>query len=201
MAGPVGGDTIGLVVVVEDSAVLSIRSTAASLVMPGPHGEASRWSAQVSVGHDAALRWQPRPTVLVGGSDHRTRLRFDMASHASLWWREEIVLGRHGEAGGSLQQRVDLAVGGRPVHRNEIQLGPRWSGASSPATFGAFRCHGTILVVGPVAAVLRSGVATCVAVHRPHDAVALVSAVGATVTEVRDLLDSVCSNSAISSLR
>lgn len=196
VAGPVGGDDLRLSLVVGEGARLEVDSVAASLVLPGPTGLASQWSTEASVAPGAALSWSPEPTVLVAGCDHRTRLRFDVAEGASLWWREEIVLGRHCEPGGSLGQRVDLVVGGRPVHRGDLRLGPRWPASSSSATAGGMRCLGTILVVGEqVAGLVAPGAGLAgsdVAVHRlAADQAALVTAAGATLGEVRRLLDRV----------
>lgn len=192
MAGPVGGDELRLAIEVDEGAELSIRSIAANLVLPGPAGAPSQWSTDVALGREASLCWRPEPTVLVAGCDHRTRLRFDVVGGSSLWWREELVLGRHREPGGSLQQRMDLVVDGRPVHRSEIQLGPRWPGSMSPATNGAARCVGTILAVGrDTAAVVGPTEHPDLAVHDLSHGAVLINAVGPNPAQVRRLLDDV----------
>lgn len=194
MAGPIGGDDLRLSLVIGEGARLSVGSVAANLVLPSPRGHSSQWCTEAAVARGGILIWSLEPTVLVAGCDHRTHLRFELADGASLWWREEVVLGRHGEPGGSLQQRVDLVIGGRPIHRGDLRLGPRWPASSSSATSGGMRCIGTILAVGDrvadLAAPPAAGAGGDVAVHRlAADQAVLVTAVAATVGEVRRLLD------------
>ena len=101
-AGPVGGDELSLTVDVAAGASLTLRSVAASLVHPGPTGLPSRTVLRARV--DGSLRWQPRPAVLVRGCDHHADTEVDLGEGAVLLWREEVVLGRHGEETGSLHQ-------------------------------------------------------------------------------------------------
>src|SRR4051794_14611760 len=71
-AGPVGGDVLKLDLAVGAGARLDVRSAAASIVLPGPHGEASSLTVRADVATRAALDWAPEPTVLVRGCHHRS---------------------------------------------------------------------------------------------------------------------------------
>jgi urease accessory protein len=155
-AGPVGGDELALVVDVGAGAELTLASVAASLVHPGPSGAPSKTAIRVAVASGARLRWAPRPTVLVRGCDHHAEIAIDLAADAALLWRDEVVLGRHGEATGSLRQRLTIDRAGAPLLRTELAVGPRWPASLGPAGTAGARAVGTIVAVGidlvPVAA-------------------------------------------------
>lgn len=144
-AGPVGGDELAVDITVGSSATTTVRSAGASLVLPGPTGASSSMHVHARV--DGELRWLPEPTVLVRGCDHTTVARLDLTASASVLWREEVVLGRHAEASGSLLQRLHVDVGGRPLLRNELPVGPRWPGADGPAGLAGACAIGSLLGV------------------------------------------------------
>jgi urease accessory protein len=145
-AGPVGGDELSVDLAVEPSATAKVRSAGASLVLPGPTGVPSSMCVHARIGGD--LRWLPEPTVLVQGCDHTTVACLNLAASASVLWREEVVLGRHGEPSGSLLQRLHVDVAGRPLLRNELSVGPRWPGAQGPAGLDGAGAVGSLLGVG-----------------------------------------------------
>jgi len=150
-AGPVGGDDIRLNLTVGDGAALTVRTVAAQVVLPGPRPGPSVATVTATVGEGASLRWLPEPVVLAEGADHRAAVALVLAPTAAVVWREEVVLGRHGERGGSLFQRLRVDRGGRPLLRNDLALGPAWPGADGPAGTGGAGVVGTVLVVGPSA--------------------------------------------------
>lgn len=147
-AGPVGGDDLALDIDVAAGGELVLSSVAASLVHPGPAGEPSTTRIRATVGAGAALRWRPRPAVLIDGCDHRTVTRLDLAAGACVEWREEVVLGRHDAGPGSLLQRLAVDVDGVPLLRSDLAVGPRWPGSSGPAGTAGARAVGTVLLVG-----------------------------------------------------
>lgn len=147
-AGPVGGDDLRLSVTVCAGAALTVRSVAAAVVLPGPGPASSSLALEVQVGAGASLRWLPEPAILVQGCDHRAPAHLALASDADLVWREVAVLGRHGEPPGSVLQRLRVDVGGRPLLRNDLAVGPRWPGSLGPAGVGDARTVATALLVG-----------------------------------------------------
>lgn len=158
-AGPLGGDEVELDVDVGPGATLEVRTVAATLALPGPTPLPSRSECRVTVGDGAELRWRPEPVVAVRGCDHRAVARVDLAPTAVVVWREELVLGRHGEPGGSVLQRLEIDRGGSPLLRIEHALGPRWPGSSGPAGAGGVRAVGTLVVVGASAAAAAASAA------------------------------------------
>ena len=154
-AGPVGGDELHLDVDVGPGASLAVRSAAASMVLPGPTGKPS--SLRVRARVRGALQWQPEPTILVFGCDHRATTTVDLAVDATLLWREVVVLGRHDEPTGSLRQRLHVDRAGAPLLRTELPIGPRWPGADGPAGTDGARVVSSVLVVGLAEPALPEG--------------------------------------------
>jgi urease accessory protein len=97
---------------------------------------------------EGSLTWEPQPTILVAGCDHRATTRIELASDATLVWRDEVVLGRHAECSGSLLQRLHVDRGGVPLLRTELPAGPRWPGAEGPAGTAGALVVSSLLVVG-----------------------------------------------------
>jgi len=145
-AGPVGGDDLHLDLDVGAGASLVVRSAAASMVLPGPTGRSSSLRTRARVA--GSLRWEPEPTILVTGCDHRATTTIDLAAEATLVWRDVVVLGRHDEPTGSLLQRLHVDRDGVPLLRNELPVGPRWPGAEGPAGTNGALVVSSLLVVG-----------------------------------------------------
>lgn len=187
-AGPIGGDDVHLDITVADGASLTVRTVAAQVVLPGPHLGPSLSSVTATVGRGAQLRWLPDPVVLGAGCDHRTRVTLSLAATASLVWRDEIVLGRSGEASGSLLQRLRVDRDGAPLLRNDLALGPRWPGAGGPAGSGDETVVGSLLVVGESFQPLAPSSALHVAACPIAAGATLVTALGRSVEAVALLL-------------
>ena len=147
-AGPVGGDQLTLEVTVTTGASLTVRSVAAQLVLPGPTPAASSMRLVLRVERGARLHWRTEPTVLVAGADHRSVITIGLDPGAELVWRDEVVLGRHGEPGGSLHQRLRVERAGRPLLCTEVALGRRWPTSDGPAGVGDARVVASMLLVG-----------------------------------------------------
>ncbi|TDB95525.1 urease accessory protein UreD [Actinomadura sp. 7K534] len=149
-AGPLGGDELNLDLEVAAGAELAVRSVASTLLLPG-RGE-STTRVRAAVGHGAHLDLALEPAVAAAGCRHRAVTDFALEAGATLRWREELVLGRHGEPAGRYSGRVDVTVGGRPLLRNELRL-PDPGLYTSGAVLGDARCTGNVLLVGPGLAV------------------------------------------------
>ncbi|MFF4771250.1 urease accessory protein UreD [Microtetraspora fusca] len=146
-AGPLGGDRLVLDVAVAPGTTLEVRSIASTLVLPGPCAADSVMLVTARVGAGASLRFVPEPTVLAAGCSHRVAVRLSLARDAAVFWREEIVFGRHGERPGRCRSRFDAVVDGTPLLRQELVVGePAMDG--SPAVYGTARCVGSTLVTG-----------------------------------------------------
>ncbi|MDN3353392.1 urease accessory protein UreD [Actinomadura sp. DC4] len=144
-AGPLGGDDLELTIVVEPGARLAVRSAAASLVLPGRRPGASRLTVRAEVGAGARLDFTPEPAIAAAGCDHRAFADVTLSEGAELVWREEIVLGRHGERPGRYVSRFDVTDCGFPLLRHELRVD---EDATSRAILGDARAVGTVLVAG-----------------------------------------------------
>lgn len=147
-AGPLGGDELTIDVEVLDGSELTVRTSAASVVLPG--AQASRVSIRASVAPGASLRWIPEPTVLAGRARHSVKTVVDLRGDARLEWWEELVLGRHGEQSGSATTRLIVDVDGEPLLRHELAVGPDHPTSTSPAVLGvSTRAIGSVVLAGP----------------------------------------------------
>jgi urease accessory protein len=145
-AGPLGGDDLELAVEVGAGASLTVRSAAASLVLPGRRPGPSRLAVRARVAAGARLVFAPEPAIAATGCDHRALAEVTLEEGAELVWREEIVLGRHAEPAGRYVSRFDVTAGGRPLLRHELRIDEH---AGSAAVLGAAKAVGTVLLAGP----------------------------------------------------
>ncbi|WP_131745793.1 urease accessory protein UreD [Frankia sp. Cppng1_Ct_nod] len=172
-AGPLAGDRLRLDISVGAGVRLVLRSVAATVALPG-HGDGpSLFDVHATVASGGVCEYLPEPTVAARGCHHLMQATVRLAATARLVWREEIVLGRFGEAAGSVSSalRVDVDTAGdpgtrtrtrtstrtgsntarmtRPLVRQDLRLGPDAPGLDGPAVLGGARAIGSLLVAGP----------------------------------------------------
>lgn len=144
-AGPIGGDATRLDIEVGRGASLAITSAEAAIALPGPDGA---WSASEVHAHVAAggfLCWRPQPLLVTAGAAHRGVAYLEVDDGGTALWWEELVLGRTGEAPGSLVARLTVDHAGTPLVRHELRVGPGWD---SYARLGPYRAHVTACAAG-----------------------------------------------------
>lgn len=186
-AGPLGGDRWDFDLSLAAGAQVRLRSVAASLAQPDPHGRPSQARVRVRLDQGAVLDAWPEPIVSVRGSHHTLDVALDVAADAGVRWVDEVVLGRHGEPSGTVVIRQRLEHDGRVVVAQELQLGGDRDG-------GSYGRHGPYRVVAT--AVGRFDGASAVEVQPQGRAVrcavgdgwATWSAVGHSHMAVRQLL-------------
>ncbi|MER5477648.1 urease accessory protein UreD [Streptomyces sp. NPDC002734] len=150
MSGPLGGDRFLLEAEVAKGARLRVGSAAATLALPGQGEDRARYETRLRVGAGGSLRWEPEPLIAVRGSDLRVLTRAEVATGGRLVFREELVLGRHGEPPGTLASRLTLRVGGRLLLDQDLACGPGAPGGwDGPAVLGGHRAVGQVLLVAP----------------------------------------------------
>ncbi|HEU5333934.1 MAG TPA: urease accessory protein UreD [Actinocrinis sp.] len=148
-AGPLGGDELRYTVELGPGADVRVRSAAASLVLPGPHEGESTLDITARVGDGARLSWSPQPMIVARGARHRTTVHLDLAASARLIWREEILLGRHGEPPGSVAARLRVRREGRVLLDHTLAAGPRYPGSLDAAVTAGDTAIGTLVIVDP----------------------------------------------------
>lgn len=148
-AGPLPGDRLALHVTVGEGASLTLRSTAATVVLGGHGGGHSEQRVDIEVAAGGELRWLPEPTIATAGCHHRAATSVRLAGGARLVWRDELVLGRHGEGPGRMASRIEVEADGVPLVRQELRVGagaPAWHGAAVTGGAGAV---GMVVVIEP----------------------------------------------------
>jgi urease accessory protein len=148
-AGPIGGDDLRLSIDVEPGAALVLRSVAAALVLPGPHGQPSRVEVTVRVAENGVFVWLPGQVIAAHGCHHQAVTHISLEPGARLLVREELVLGRHGEQPGAIRQRLRVRYDDRALYDQELAIGPGAGGWDGPAVTGGRRALGSLLVVDP----------------------------------------------------
>lgn len=148
-AGPIGGDRLDLRIDVLAGAFLRVRSAAASIALPGPDGLESVLTVTVAVGAGAVLEYLPEPVVVSAGARHATIFLVTLAEGASLLLRDELLLGRHGEAGGAARSVLRVDYAGRPLLRQSLEISGTDAVSLGPAVLARHRAVGNLLRAGP----------------------------------------------------
>jgi urease accessory protein len=121
-ASPLGGDDLTLTVRVGPHACLTLAGIAASVALPGPHGEKSRSTVHIELSEGATLDYLPEPTVITRRARHESLLTAALAEGAHLRTRETLVLGRANEPPGELTTALHVTRCGRPVLRQQLTV-------------------------------------------------------------------------------
>jgi urease accessory protein len=148
-AGPLGGDSLSLRISVGPGAFLRLRSAAASIALPGLDGLESVLRVTVTVAAGGRLEYLPEPLVATDGARHATLVSVSLAAGASLLLRDELLLGRHGEAGGAARSVLRADYDGRPLLRHAVEVSGSDPVSRGPAVLAGHRGVGTLLLAGP----------------------------------------------------
>ncbi len=147
-AGPIGGDELSLSIAVGPGAFLRMRTAAASIALPGPDGAESVLRVSVSVAAGGRLEYLPEPVVVSNGARHATLISVTLAAGASLVLRDELLLGRHGEAGGAARTVLRVDYAGQPLLRQSVEVSGSDPVALGPAVLSCHRAVGSLLLAG-----------------------------------------------------
>ena len=148
-AGPIGGDLLSLRIEVGAGALLRLRTSAAAVALPGPGGGESVLSVTASVASGGRLEFLPEATVAAAGARHRVEMRLCLEAGAALVLRDELLLGRYGERGGSCRTRLRVDLDGAPLLRHELAVCGEDETSLGPAVLSGHRAAGSLLRVGP----------------------------------------------------
>jgi urease accessory protein len=143
---PLGGDDLLLSIHVGPGASLRLSGVAATLALPGLHGESSLSTVSVVVEEGGSVEYLPEPTVVTSRARHTAVFSASLAPDAYLHTREVLVLGRAGERPGSLTTSTSITRGAAPVLRQTLSVGSALDG--SLAVLAGRRVLATDLVVG-----------------------------------------------------
>lgn len=175
-AGPLGGDELTMEIEVGPGARLVVRTVAASIALPGRHGEPSLLTVSVSVAAGGRLLWLPEPLIAAARCRHTTRSTVDLDGTAELIWREELVCGRHGEEPGDVTLSTVLRRDGRPLYRSDV----------TTAGLGGARVLSTVFRTGDAPAAPTTPTAAVMALARGGT---VATVLGHDLTETRRYTD------------
>jgi urease accessory protein len=156
-AGPLGGDSLTLRVAVGAGAFLRVRTAAASIALPGLDGLESVLRVTVTVGPGGRLEYLPEPVVVAAEARHATLVSVTLGVGASLLLRDEVLLGRHGEAGGTARSELRVNYAGRPLLRQSLSVSGTDPASLGPAVLAGHRAIGTLLRAGDACGAGGSG--------------------------------------------
>jgi urease accessory protein len=151
-AGPLGGDELSLRITVGAGAVLRMRTAAASIALPGLDGLESVLRVTADVAAGGRLEYLPEPVVVTAGARHAAVISVNLAAGASLLLRDEVLLGRHGEAGGTARSVLRVRYAGRPLLHHAVTVSGTDLALLGPAVLAGHRAVGTLLHAGEQAA-------------------------------------------------
>jgi urease accessory protein len=153
---PLGGDDLLLSIHVGPGASLRLSGVAATLALPGLHGEGSLSTVSVVVEEGGSVEYLPEPTVVTSRARHTAVFSASLAADTYLHTREVLVLGRTGERPGSLTTSFSVTRGSVPVLRQTLSIGDSTLDGSLAVLAGR-RVLATDLVVGGPALPAASG--------------------------------------------
>jgi urease accessory protein len=178
-AGPLGGDQLTLRITVGAGALLRLRTAAAAIALPGLDGLESELRVSAHVAAGGRLEYLPEPVVVSAGARHATVVSVDLAAAATLLLRDEVLLGRHGEAGGTARSVLRVAYAGRPLLHQSVVVSGTDEASLGPAVLAGHRAVGMLLHAGEPVAGIAPGAA-------PGAAVMSLAGPGVLVTALAD---------------
>ena len=137
------GDRYRLEVVVEDGAAAVVIGASASKVHTMPPGLSASQSVTLRVGEGASLEYYPGLCIPFPGADISQRVSVDLAASARFamldtWAAGRVERGEHG-AFRRISTRTRIAVGGRPVYRDALELASESPGIDGHGALEGFR--------------------------------------------------------------
>jgi urease accessory protein len=139
------GDQVRIEIAVSGPVGVEIIETAGTVAY-GMRGASARWDVDIRLTDGASLRWYGEPFVVSADADvtRSTVVRMEAGCTAEL--RESLVLGRHGEVGGSLQTTTRAWIGDELTLAEDLDLSPE--ARAGWAIMHTARCLDTVTSLG-----------------------------------------------------
>ncbi len=143
-AALLGGDRLALDVEVGPGLRLDLQDVAGTVAFHG-RGLGCRVDVVLRVHEGARLSWAGRPVVVAEGAELTRTTHVDVAAGGRLLMRDQLVLGRAGEAGGSVRCRTTIMYAGLPALVEDLDLRvPRLG----PGLLGGARVVDSVVAIG-----------------------------------------------------
>ncbi|MET9273506.1 urease accessory protein UreD [Kribbella sp. NPDC003557] len=139
------GDDVRIEIAVSGAVRLEIVETAGTVAY-GMRGGSARWDVDIRLTDGAGLQWYAEPFVVSAGADvtRTTTAHLDDGCTAHL--RESLVLGRHGETGGTLRTSTRAWLADELLLAEDLDLAPE--ARTGWAVMGTNRCLDTVTALG-----------------------------------------------------
>jgi urease accessory protein len=187
-ASPVGEDHIRVRVDVGPDVTVAVRSVAATVVYAA-RGAGTRWDTDIYVADGAFVDWRPEPVILTERACHEATTTVHAAAGADVRLDEVLVLGRAGEATGTLRSSLAVRIDDAPVLLTSIDTSlPAWSG---PAGADGASVVANRLRLGHGDSPVAAGTPRGAALLQPAPGCRLAVATAADVADARGSLDAV----------
>lgn len=187
-AAPVGDDAIRVRVDIGPGVTAAVRSVAATVAYAA-RGAGTRWDTDIHVANEASLDWRPEPVILTERARHAATTTVYAGAGADVTLDEVLVLGRVGEATGTIRATLAVRVDDAPVLLTSIDNSlPAWSG---PAGVHGATVVANRLRLGPEGGSERSGTHPRAALLQPAPGCRMAVATAAQVAAARAALDAV----------
>lgn len=139
------GDAVALDVQVGDGARLDLVEPAGTVAYNMRGGSAS-WEIRIDVADGGVLTWAGEPFVVADGARVRRTTTVRIGTDARLAVRETVVLGRHGERHGALDQRwTAIGADGGELLVEELCVDGT---EHRPGVLGGHRVLGSVVALG-----------------------------------------------------
>lgn len=135
------GDDLVIEVDVAPGCTVEIEDVGGTVAYPG----LSSWRLVARVGAGGTLLWRGLPFVVAAGARAQRTSEIELAAGAVVLLRETLVLGRHGERGGELVGETRIALAGRPVLVERLEVD---AAAPEPGVLGTHRILDSLVAIG-----------------------------------------------------
>jgi urease accessory protein len=135
------GDAVRIEIEVGAGCTLEIEDIGGTVAYPG----ASSWRVEANIGSGGRLLWRGLPFVVTAGARAERRTEFVLGPEAIVLLRETLVLGRHGEIGGTIDSGVTAVGNGGPILVERLEADGALPG---PGVLGTNRVVDSVIAIG-----------------------------------------------------
>jgi urease accessory protein len=139
------GDDVRIEIAVSGAVRLEIVETAGTVAY-GMRGGSARWDVDIRLTDGARLQWYAEPFVVAAGADVTRTTTAHLSTGSTAELRESLVLGRHGEQGGTLRTTTRAWLDAEPLLAEDLDLSP--DARNGWAVLGSHRCLDTLTTLG-----------------------------------------------------
>ena len=139
------GDDVRIEIAVSGAVRLEIVETAGTVAY-GMRGGSARWDVDLRLSNGASVQWYGEPFVVSADADVTRTTTAHLSTGCTAELRESLILGRHGESGGTLRTTSRAWLDDELLLAEDLDLSP--DARASWAVLGPHRCLDTVTTLG-----------------------------------------------------